>query len=171
MARYYKRRIYRRIYPRKRWATNFITGNTSITAQQGATGGYVFTTLCENSLQSQVPTPVLLKYGRTKIKGDIRTSDSEKFSDDASCVCYVVYMPQAYVLDPNVITQHPEWILGWTSISCDSGNTFSISSTLKRNLNSGDSIKLLFILSTVHELQRTRYINFFYTGQYWTTSS
>lgn len=158
------------MYPRKRWATNFVSAQTNISAPIGSTGGYAFATICENSLQTQVPTPVLLKYGRTKIKGDIRTAVTN-LGDSASCACYVVYMPQAYVLDPNVINQHPEWILGWTAISCDSGSTFSITSNLKRNLNSGDSIKLLFILSTVFELQSQAQVNFFYTGQYWTTSS
>ena len=84
---------------------------------------------------------------------------------------YVVYVPQGMPVDNLLIQQHPEYILGWTQISLDSGNSFSFSSTLKRNLNSGDSISIVFLVNSVNSVAATRNFNFYYTCQFWTSTA
>ena len=171
MPRYYKyRRSYvKRVYPRKRWASNIFTKNNLVTLGNGEKTAWIFTSICDNSTQNSTPTPTLLKFGRLKLKGDIRT-DVASNNNFVSGIMYVVYLPEGFNVGPDLIKQHPEYILGWTQISLDSGNTFSFSSPLKRNLNSGDKIILMFTIDSVNSVQAVRNFNFYYTAQFWTAS-
>ena len=171
MPRYYKyRRYYKRLYPKKKWASNIFTENTLVTLGNSVTVADAHQLLCQNAPQSDTPTPVILKFGRLKVKGDVRT-DLNSNANFVSGIMYVVYSPEGMSVDNNLIKKHPEYILGWTQISLDSGNSFSFSSALKRNLNSGDSISILFIVNSVNSVAATRNFNFYYTCQYWTTSA
>ena len=172
MARYYKyRRAYsKRVYPRKRWASNIETDNTLVTLASGSKGAYQSHLLCQNSSQSATPTPVIVKFGRLKVKGDVRT-DVASDNNYVSGTMYVLFCPQGMSVDPTLIEQHPEYIIGWTQISLDSGNTFSFTSSLKRNLNSGDMISILFHVNSVNSTSNARNFNFYYTAQFWTTSA
>ena len=171
MPRYYKyKRYYRRMYPRKRWASNIFTRNTLVTLNNGEKGSSETEILCINSPQSVTPTPVIIKFGRVKVKGDVRT-DVASNNNYVSGTMYVVFCPQGMMIDPTLIDNHPEYILGWTQISLDSGNTFSFSSSLKRNLNSGDKIGIMFQVNSVNSVQAVRNFNFYYTAQFWTTSA
>lgn len=169
MARYYKyRRSYvKRVYPRKRWASNISSKNMLATLEAGSKTTWLFTGLVSNSSQSSTPTPTLLKFGRLKLKGDVRT-DLSNNSNYVSGIMYVVFLPEGYNLTPDIISQHPEYIMGWTQISLDSGNTFSFSSSLKRNLNSGDQIILMITVDSTNSTQNARVFNFYVTAQYWT---
>ena len=127
MPRYYKyRRSYKRIYPRKRWASNILTKNVLLTIDAGSKTTWVFTGLVSNSSQTEVPTPSLLKFGRCKIKGDIRT-DVANNNNFVSGIMYIVFLPEGFNLTPDLISNHPEYIIGWTQLSLDSDNTFSFS--------------------------------------------
>ncbi len=171
MPRYYKyRRSYvKRVYPRKRWASNIFTKNMLLTIDSGSKSTWASTVLCDNATQNNTPTPVLVKFGRCKIKGDIRT-DVASNNNFVSGIMYIVYYPEGFTNGPDLITQHPEYIIGWTQISLDSGNTFSFSSTLKRNLNSGDKILALFVVDSVNSTSSARNFNLYFTAQFWTTS-
>ena len=171
MPRYYKyRRYYKRMYPKKKWASNIIQRNTLVTLANSVTAADAHETICLNAPQSGTPTPTLLKFGRLKVKGDIRT-DLNSSANYVSGVMYVVYAPQGMTVDNLLIQNHPEYILGWTQISLDSGNSFSFSSALKRNLNSGDSISIVFLVNSVNSVAQTRNFNFYYTVQFWTSSA
>ena len=171
MPRYYRyKRSYRKIYPRKRWASNIGNYTTIVTVNGGSAGGNNTYTICENSAQNSTPTPVILKFGRIKLKGDVRynVTDAANFT---SAIMYVVFVPQGNTLTAQFIGNHPEYILGWTTISMDSGNTFSLTSSLKRNLNSGDSIQLYIGVSNAYSVQASINYSFFYNVQFWTTSA
>lgn len=170
MARYRYRRSYRKIYPRKRWATNITNSAVGVTINSGSNFGEMTSNICINSGQSIIPTPVILKFGRVKIKGDVRTAldNANNFVTGRMFVCFV---PQGLTLNLDLINDHPEYIIGWTTISLDSGNTFSFSSALKRNLNSGDSIKILFRCDSFNNLQKNETFGFSYVCQFWTTSA
>lgn len=170
MARYKYKRYYRKIYPRKRWASNIFKENSIVTVLASQKDAFASTTICTNSPQTDVPTPVILKFGRCKVKGDIRT-DLQNETNFVSCTMYLVYVPEGYPIGIDLIKLHPEYVIGWTTISLDSGNTFTFSSPLKRNLNSGDKIMMFFDLSATNTTQFTRAFNFYYTIQYWTASS
>ncbi|ANC51555.1 putative capsid protein [Duck faeces associated circular DNA virus 3] len=171
MARYYKyRRVYKKVYPRKRWASNIVTKNVLLTVPANEKTVFSFSTLVANSAQTVTPTPTLLKFGRCKIKGDIRT-DVASENNYVSGIMYVIYVPEGFAVSPTLISQHPEYIIGWTQISFDSGNTFSFSSSLKRNLNSGDRIDLFFSVDSVNSVSAVRNFNMYFTAQYWTSSA
>lgn len=180
MARYYKyKRYYKPVYPRKRWASNIGNLSTRITFSQGQTTSIGATDLCTNSAQTSTPTPVLLKFGRCKVKIDVNPiTVSKESANTISLVAYLTFVPQGYDLgQPNVaynlIKNHPEYIMGWQQISLDSPGTMTISSKLKRNLNSGDSIYIIFIAGINNEHPPTA--SFIYglsaTYQFWTTSA
>nr|UEE94585.1 capsid protein [Porcine associated circular DNA virus 1] len=172
MPRYYKyRRAYvKKVYPRKRWASNIFTRNTLVTLNNGEKGASETETLCVNSAPAATPTPVMIKFGRVKVKGDVRT-DVNNNNNYVSGIMYVVFCPQGMAIDPTLIDNHPEYIIGWTQISLDSGNGFSFTSSLKRNLNSGDKIGIMFQINSVNAVQAVRNFNFYYTAQFWTTSA
>ena len=158
------------MYPRKRWASNIFTKNTLVTLNSGVNTAENYETICVNSVQTASPTPVILKFGRLKVNGDIRT-DLNSNANFVSGTMYVVYAPQGLEVNYLLTTQHPEYILGWAQISLDSGNSFSFSSPLKRNLNSGDQIAIFFYVNSVNTVQATRNFNFYYTCQFWTTAA
>lgn len=161
------------MYPRKRWASNIASNNTTVHVAIGQSGGNNTYTVCTNSAQNATPTPVLIKFGRLKISGDIRfVDDNNAYANSSSCILYVMFVPQGSILNSDLIQQHPEYLLGWTTISMDSASAFSLTSSLKRNLNSGDSIQLYFgvnVNGTV--VNKMLSYNFFYNVQYWTTSA
>lgn len=162
------------MYPKKRWASNINSNNTTVNIPVGHNGGYNTYTICTNSAQNATPTPVLVKFGRLKISGDLRITDANNaYSNYSSCILYAMFVPQGSELTIDLIQQHPEYLLGWTTISMDSSNAFNLTSSLKRNLNSGDSIQLYFGVSINGNVVGDRMLsyNFFYNVQYWTTSA
>ncbi len=168
MQRYRYKKSYKKLYPRKRWASNIFTENNIVTLLASQNTAFASTTICTNSPQTATPTPVIVKFGRCKVKGDVRTNlDNE--NNFVSGTMYLIYVPEGMPI-ADLVKQHPEYIIGWTTISLDSGNTFTFSSSLKRNLNSGDRIMMLFNVSATNTTQFTRAFNFYYTVQYWTTS-
>ena len=159
------------MYPRKRWASNINSNNTTVNVAVGQSGGHETYTICTNSAQNATPTPVLVKFGRLKISGDVRITDNS-YSLYSSCILYAMFVPQGSILSADLIQQHPEYLLGWTTISMDSASAFTLTSSLKRNLNSGDSIQLYFGINiNGNVVNKMLSYNFFYNVQYWTTSA
>lgn len=167
-ARY--KRYYRKVFPRKRWASNIKSDSLDMTLTTTSTSVFRETLLCQNAAQIKQPTPVILKFGRLKVKGDVRMPNNN-VSQFTSCMIYCVFVPEGSILNIDLISNHPEYLLGWTSVSLDSGSTFSLTSTLKRNLNSGDSIALLWSVDTTTAPSSNVTYNLFYTAQFWTTSA
>ncbi len=170
MPRYRYRRFYRKIYPRKRWASNLRSATLVLTIPTTDTSANATYDVCVNSPTLTTPNPVIIKFGRFKIKGDVRFSNSLAGSI-TSGMLYAVFVPEGNVLNYELISAHPEYILGWTYLSMDSGNSFSITSSLKRNLNSGDKIGLYFSVNTTTTPQQDTAFGFYFTMQYWTTSA
>ena len=158
------------MYPRKRWASNIKSDVASLSLLTTTTSSFVTSVVCQNASQSSTPTPVIVKFARLKLKGDIRFS-ATNVSQFTSGMVYAVFVPEGNSLNADLVANHPEYILGWTVLSMDSGNSFSLTSTLKRNLNSGDSIRLLWTIDTTTTPSQNITYNFYYTLQYWTTSA
>ena len=180
MPRYYKyRRSYRRMYPRKRWATNIGSLNTRVAFSSGQTSSVGSTLVCRNSNQTANPTPVLLKFGRCKCKIDVQPITIPTDSvNSLSLVAYLTFVPQGVNMGNSqpaydLIKNHPEYIMGWQQISLDSPSSMTISSKLKRNLNSGDGIYLIFVAETnqEHPPQASIVYGLSCTYQFWTTSA
>lgn len=171
MPRYYKyKRYYKKVFPKKRWASNIKSDNVDMTLNTSSTTVFRDVLLCKNAVQTDYPTPVILKFGRLKLKGDIRYSQTN-VAQFTSCNVYCLFVPQGSTPTIELISNHPEYLLGWTTVSLDSGSTFSMTSTLKRNLNSGDGIYVLFSIETTQTPSQSILYNMFYTAQFWTTSA
>lgn len=179
MPRYYRKRYTRVVKPRKRWATNLVQEQTNVQATAQGNAGVV--ELVVNSLQAATPTPVIIKTGNFKLQFEYQfTSVPSGTVNGASMNAFVVYAPEGIVLDSYAncsayVNAHPEYIMGIKSIDIGrvDGNTnvTTMSSRLKRNLNSGDRIVLIVLgkLAAGSTGNLNGYINIL--GQYWTTSS
>lgn len=173
MPRYYRRRRTVVVRPKKKWASNMkLAGLTTAVPTQ---------VLVENSLQAASPTPVIVKVGNFKVQGDAVITPGTTPIPIASLIVVVFYLPEGITLAggtaQSVVEQHPEWILAWKQMdvapiavtgqgTCDA---FSVSSRLKRNLNSGDRVCIGYILDANSAPNVTVTIRF--TAQYWTCAN
>lgn len=155
-----RRRYYRvkKVYPKQKWlpVNNEVALASVDTLNLGA---YVVTVqpITENptrnttSGEGNVTSATILKVGRFKLKGIISGPNTN--NSQTSYIIGVAYIPEGYSVDQSIqvnatlgttfFYRHPEWIICWTRmdfISNSQGNEFSLSSRLKRNLNSGDQI-------------------------------
>lgn len=138
--------------------------------------------LVRNSAQASTPTPVVVKAGNFKIQGDCVLRVTGGVKDTSSVIVYIMYLPEVVVTSANPVTtinDHPEWIMGWKLIDLNSSstspgntNSFSFSSRLKRNLNSGDTIALVAVLRDATPTTAAEYsIRLNYNAQWWTCSN
>lgn len=155
--RYYYRRVVR---PKQKWAINnvscFINSDTTAAENIGANGYFRFQNVVINGVGNtaapvSTPAPTILKTGRFRLKGTLGVV----FPETYSVTLFIAFVPQGYELKTgvlsspgdtypnNVFYHHPEWVIGWTRkdySSTSQSNEISITSRLKRNLNSGDRI-------------------------------
>lgn len=105
------------------------------------------------SCKEEAPTPVIVKCGNFKVQGDVMVQTASSTpSRPVPLVFYILFVPEGVGISDSLVTTHPEWIMGWTVIDATiivgggsgttstGSNRFSISTRLKRNLNSGDSV-------------------------------
>lgn len=155
-----KRSVYskQRNYPKQKWsinvtdvaiaifnvASNQFSNNTvnlvvnpSRTSAAGAT---------------QTQSASILKVGRFKFRGVLNGASNAY----TSVLVYIAYVPEGYSISTGsgistssignqLFYQHPEWVMAWTRkdyYSNEQSNEISLTSSLKRNLNPGDSIVL-----------------------------
>lgn len=163
-----RRRYYRsrRTIPRQKWLTNMcnvlINSNSAQNTVINAGYCYLFKAevivntgnLTQVSAQqtSTTTNTSILKTGRWKCKGVI-TAGSEALN----YMVGLMYIPEGYdttissttVISQTVVFRHPEWVLCWKRFdytNAGQSNEFSISSRLKRNLNSNDKIVMFLIM-------------------------
>lgn len=170
MARRYYRRRTVVVRPKKKWASNMQVGSLT-TASPTAI-------LAENSVQTSSPTPIIVKVGNIKLQGDAALNMSSATIAGVSFVVVVYYLPEGITLAgttaSNIISQHPEWIMAWRQVDIGTsigsgvlaGNSFSVSSRLKRNLNSGDRVCVGYITDAANVTVTIKY-----TAQYWTCAN
>lgn len=168
--RYYRPRRTVVVRPKKKWASNmsqFVGAQTSTvtvapSGQAPSTHFYVANELVENKVQAGSPTPVILKCGNFKVKGDMKldlsTTTTGATTQFAGCIAYIIYVPEGVSPSYTLAQSHPEWVMAWSPINIDVSylqpgtpttqnvEKFSMSSRLKRNLNSGDKVVMLLDL-------------------------
>lgn len=154
-TRYYRSR---RVYPKQKWAicTNSQLISIPAAPSQGYSinSNYIIQNPSRNDASAgSVNTPAqILKSGRFKIKGVVSSGMNAK----QSVLIAIMYIPEAITPDVqagalnqmggSIFYSHPEWVIGWTRMDYTNAaqrNEFSITSKLKRNLNPGDSIRLI----------------------------
>lgn len=118
--------------------------------------GYVSADLVVNSTETATPTPTIIKTKHFKMSVDTYVSTPANIAL-GPIVAYIMYVPQGYTLATNTPVDHPEWVLSWRSIDTGSalaGTTYhanvTMSSSLSRNLNSGDAIKFVMVANNVN---------------------
>lgn len=146
------RRVYSKrtivVRPKKKWSS--CLSATSYTQTMGNEGIKVVEyTLVQNQTEGQVPAPVILKTGNFRIYGTTQTSVSASdLTKLYNMTAYVMYCPQGYSYQGTsmqTIYQHPEWIMARGTMRYIPGQqcSFSMSSRMKRNLNTGDKVVLV----------------------------
>lgn len=182
-----RRRYYRRaprvVVARKKWATCMLA-RTMTKAVAASVTDHVEDVLVSNSTQSATPTPVVVKTGNFKIQGDCYVNTQQSgtiISVTSQIILYVMYLPEVVVSQANPVTaiqDHPEWVLAWKVVDMNVGssgngssnsNAFSFSSRLKRNLNSGDTIALVAVITNGSTGPVNVTIK--YAAQYWTCAN
>lgn len=138
-----------------------------------------FVDLVVNAAQSNAPTPVIVKAGNFKINCDIGVTTGN--SGTIQLVAAVLYKPEGVSIANNAalgeyMAQHPEYILVWRQFDAAygiSGNNatqqVTMSSRLKRNLNSGD--KIIFAILNADSGAPVNNIRAMLTAQYWTCAN
>ena len=167
MARYYRRR-YRTIIraPKKKWCSNLkdINLQASVPSSGSTSTVHDQVLLAQNKSESTTPTPVVIKTGNFKLQADAHSIGvSVLGTNTIHATLYIMYVPEGMLPLTTtgmqlLIDNHPEWIMAWrvlegglTSTSGDYDSTrFTVSSRLKRNLNSGDSVYGIVIANDVN---------------------
>ena len=139
---YYKN--YKKNYTsnKQKWASFMKEIPKTIVQMVPGTAGS-FGTIVSNANESATPTPTILKVKHLRVAADLYV-DSTALNGGFVCL---LYLPQGIVPDANTALLHPEWVLTWKGIQTSSAtghNLVQFSSSLSRNLNSGDSIVLYF---------------------------
>lgn len=148
--RYYRRRTVV-VRPKKKWASNI--GQLSYTMTAPASSADPGKVLVQNAAQSSNPTPTILKAGNFKASVDVSLSYSSSPASLPNCTVYILFLPEGISINTAndllaVVSSHPEYVMAWRKLDFDfvnSAGTFNtssvtMSSRLKRNLNSGDRI-------------------------------
>lgn len=155
-------RRYRRTYPKQKWQLTLVNPEriSLTTGPYPASSFYaIHKTICQtvvptdSSAHSVVSSNNIVKVGNFKVKGTFNVSGGTGYNN-LSMIIYVIFVPQGIIPDntevsnsnlaTSIFYSHPEWVLGWTRVDLDdsgSNDNFSITSRLKRNLNSGDSVQ------------------------------
>lgn len=167
MGRYYRRRYTRTIVraPKKKWCSNILDINL-VTAGAGVTSPVAtisssYVPLAQNKTEANSPTPVVIKTGNFRLQADMQfiVSTSGGISTTPVATLYIVYAPQGWLLDTSqsasaLIANHPEWIMAWKVLETNYVLTesrgsdsvrFTLTSRLKRNLNSGDTVAAVIL--------------------------
>lgn len=128
---------------KKKWAPFMydITPTTFTVGPQVIDGSFV--TLVSNAVETNVPTPTILKVKHLKVALDF------KFDASVLCggFCCLMFIPQGLTPSATLVTQHPEWVMSWKNVRNDVTATHHeqlITTHLMRNLNSGDKIVCYF---------------------------
>lgn len=153
-----RRRYYRsrRVYPKQKWLpVNNELGMNGIEILAASNFLTTVQPITENSSRNitdgggNVSSATIIKTGRFRIKGVLSVNTGAAMS----YIIGIAYVPEGYVINQTAtgignlgntfFYKHPEWILCWTRMdfsNASQGNEFSLSSRLKRNLNTGDQI-------------------------------
>lgn len=167
--RYYYRRVVR---PKQKWAINNVDIRIAANPEYTITvpnNVFVYQVVVQNGNRVQnstgqpatsvVSSAQILKTGRFKFKG-CSLVQSNLFS----ITVFIAYVPEGYGLaegvtsDQNIFYQHPEWIIAWTRkdyANSAQSNEISLTSRLKRNLNTGDQIIVGVLLNNSTSANQT----------------
>lgn len=177
MVRYYRRRAYRKNYPRKKWASNIGNSEVTLTVPSNSTyaAGAAFAL---NPAQSPSTVSNSFVVKNVKLSVEAVGIGGSVFSNLNQLIAAIMYVPQGYVVSPSILNEHPEWLmavkyLGEGLNSDDSTSPkfkpFTVSTRLSRRLQTGDSIQLVLFAQNTSTSQNTS-VTFRFLAQWWTRS-
>ena len=143
-----------------KWSPHLIEERLAITANSESFGSYQL--LAKNSSDSSTPTPSVIKVKNFRVSVDTLLGSSSFSSSLQTFNVYVIFIPEGVTITQDTPKQHPEWLLGWKSvneITHQQRDTTVITSRLARNLNSGDSVYVLFTGSQGPNVSQTINVN------------
>jgi len=148
---------YRRNYGsnKKKWASFMKAASSPTISVPGSGSAFGAVDLVVNSAESATPTPTIIKCKHFKASIDTYVTSSTS-TQIGPLVCYIMYVPQGYTLATTTPIDHPEWVMSWRAVDVSLAttlvtfhNNITMSSSLSRNLNSGDSVKLIIVANNV----------------------
>lgn len=179
MARYYRRRTYRRAYPRKKWASNI--GDSSLSLNVPANSVYAAgAAFALNPVQSpsSVSNSYVVKNVKLSVEAVVNNSAAVAYLNHVMAA--IMYVPQGYVVKHSIISEHPEWIMAikylgdgmnidGTTPVVDSSRLkpFTISTRLSRRLQTGDSVQLVLFARNA-SVENMQTVTFRFLAQWWT---
>lgn len=140
-------RPYRRFYRKKKWSPVLLQDGLAFTlppAQGGAPGRNFYNViLSANSANTTAPpTATVLKVANFRLSLDLNPPSGFQGAGKM----FVVYVPEDVNVSASLPYNHPEWVMAWKTFEpgqTDPQSTITMSSRMRRNLNSGDRIVLL----------------------------
>lgn len=150
--RYSKRTIIVR-KPKVKWSPHMETVDYQVTMASGSHFVFYPHVVAANATDSHLPSVPVVQATRINFQGQLGISGITSFD----WFVYIIYVPEG--MDAGLATvdnwiafinQHPEYIMVRRivepgDISQNASTTVSIQTRMKRNLNSGDQVVLLFI--------------------------
>lgn len=180
-----RRRWYRRsvrvVAAKKKWASHLSHDTMSFDVDALTGIGHGSYELAFNKTNGDAPTPTIVKTGNFKVQGDCYVNSNAgttAIQPGFAVTVYVMYVPEGIISLTNyesLIENHPEWILAWKVLdvgvgsNVSNGNSFSMSSRLKRNLNSGDEVMLIALATG--PTNYTPKVTITFTAQYYTCAN
>lgn len=173
MSRRYKPATYKRTYPKPKFSSLMKSSNSTQTLTSGETEQIAAYDLVVNSAETATPTPTIIKFARFKMTGTVSSSiATADIGNLYYARIYIVYCPQQYTYDSYPkITAHPEYIIAHKDFTINpvQRTAFTLTSRLKRNLNSGDKIQYVIAIGKNSSLTGIVSLQFDY--QYWVRSN
>lgn len=128
----------------KKWSPVLVELNPNPQAIPASSSIFTALTICENSQNTTVaPTATVIKVGNMKISFECESSANRTVI--ASGVMFIMFVPQGLTPTADYPSQHPEYIMTWRSFNPTGGiGAVTMQSRLKRNLNSGDKVIILY---------------------------
>lgn len=152
MAKKRYRKYYRR--SRGRWSANIKnvskTATYNLQSSEVQAGGtlWISDLLAENPAQTDNTVSQTYTVKNFDFSFYVEYKNSITFLDNFAC--YIVYIPQGFNLDQDVIRTHPEWIMAMRYIGQPEDDTqqqyhlpFRIKTRMARKLNTGDQVHFL----------------------------
>lgn len=140
-------RTIRTVKPKFKWSP--VYSNQTTTLPQTAANNTAIRplTICANTATADNIVPPVLKVRHLKVRITIPPVAADSILQSFNILFYLVYCPQSIEPTAQTPSLHPEWILASTSSGAKQHDStlISLSSPISKNLNSGDTIKLLII--------------------------
>ena len=158
MARKYysRRRII--VRPKVKWSPHMETISETLDIDASAAFAYYPHVVCANATDSHLPSVPVVQVTRINFQGHVGVN-----TPSAEWYLYFIYVPEgvdsslgSWAAWQAYINSHPEYIMARTIASSDfvtNGNTtttLKLSTSMKRNLNSGDQVVALFVWNVLY---------------------